>query len=117
MSAPDTCETSLQGATSNLPDSLTSTEFRALCSSIKASVAASVRASIADTVRTAVTDAIVPLSSSIDALCATVEGQGSRLNEVESCLSEYYDRLVRLEDAGSETSWTTWNLDQAETTS
>ncbi|KAJ7985105.1 hypothetical protein DPEC_G00348620 [Dallia pectoralis] len=73
-------------------------EFRALCSSIEASVAASVRASIADTVRTAVTDAIVPLSSSIDALRATVEAQGGRLKDVESGLSEYSDLLVRLED-------------------
>ncbi|KAJ7986617.1 hypothetical protein DPEC_G00341730 [Dallia pectoralis] len=98
MSAPDTRETSPQGATSNLPDSLTSTEFLALCSSIEASVAASVRASIADTVRTAATDAIVLHSSSIDVLHATFEGQGSRLNDVESGLSEYSDRLVRLED-------------------
>ncbi|KAJ8002994.1 hypothetical protein DPEC_G00164760 [Dallia pectoralis] len=90
-----------QGPTSNLPDSLTSAEFRALCSSVEASVAASVRASIADTVRTAVTDAIVPLSSSIDALRATVEAQGGRLKDVESGLSEYSDRLVRLEDTVS----------------
>ncbi|KAJ7985694.1 hypothetical protein DPEC_G00343110 [Dallia pectoralis] len=84
MSAPDTHEASPHGPTSNLPDSLTSAEFRALCSSIEASVAASVRASIADTVRTAVTDAIVPLYSSIHALRATVEAQGGRLKDVES---------------------------------
>ncbi|KAJ8002287.1 hypothetical protein DPEC_G00178320 [Dallia pectoralis] len=103
MSATDTRETSPQGPTSSLPDSLTSTEFRALCSSIEANVAASVRASIADTVRTAVTDAIVPLSS-IDALRATVEGQGSRLKDVESGLSEYSIRLVRFEDTVSHLS-------------
>ncbi|KAJ8004351.1 hypothetical protein DPEC_G00158270 [Dallia pectoralis] len=69
-----------------------------------ASVAASVRASIAETIRTAVTDAIVPLSSSIDALRATVEAQGGRLKDVESGLSEYSDRLVRLEDTVSHLS-------------
>ncbi|KAJ8007708.1 hypothetical protein DPEC_G00096970 [Dallia pectoralis] len=79
-------------------------EFRALCSFIEASVAASARASIADMVRTAVTDAIVPLSSSIDELCATVEAQGGRLKDVESGLSEYSDRLVRLEDTVSHLS-------------
>ncbi|KAJ8004373.1 hypothetical protein DPEC_G00158520 [Dallia pectoralis] len=102
MYAPDTHEASPQGPTSNLPDSLTSTEFRALCSSIEASVAASVRASIADTVQTAVTDASVPVP--IDALRATFEAQGSRLNDVKSCLSEYSDRLVRLEDTVSHLS-------------
>ncbi|KAJ7991224.1 hypothetical protein DPEC_G00295110 [Dallia pectoralis] len=103
MSVPDTHEASLQGPTSNLPDSLTYAEFRGLCSSIEASVAASVRASIADTVRTAVTDAIVPLSS-IDALRATVEAQGGRLKDMESGLSEYSDRLIRLEDTVSHLS-------------
>ncbi|KAJ8010143.1 hypothetical protein DPEC_G00071920 [Dallia pectoralis] len=56
------------------------------------------------TVRTAVSDAIVPLSSSIDALRATVETQGSRLKDVESGLSEYSDHLVRLEDTVSHLS-------------
>ncbi|KAJ7986766.1 hypothetical protein DPEC_G00331790 [Dallia pectoralis] len=41
------------------------------------------------------------LSSSIDALRATVEAQGGRLKDVESGLSEYFDRLVRLEDTVS----------------
>ncbi|KAJ7987901.1 hypothetical protein DPEC_G00331400 [Dallia pectoralis] len=45
--------------------------------------------------------AIVSLSSSIDALRATVEAQGGRLKDVESALSEYSDRLVRLEDTVS----------------
>ncbi|KAJ7995676.1 hypothetical protein DPEC_G00247050 [Dallia pectoralis] len=48
-----------------------------------------------------VTDTIVPLSSSIDALSATVEAQGGRLKDVELGLSEYSDRLVRLEDTVS----------------
>ncbi|KAJ8004375.1 hypothetical protein DPEC_G00158540 [Dallia pectoralis] len=72
MAASDTHEASPQGPTSNLPDLLTSTEFRALCSSIEARVA-----SIADTVRTTVTDAIVPLSSSIDAFRATVAARAA----------------------------------------